>query len=1085
MSTTVQQDSTCVLDIGGMTCASCVRRVEKALTRVTGVSSARVNLAAETATVSYDAGIIDVNDLAAAVTDAGYKGSPRRHIEQSPSGSGSSTGHDAEPDASEKARHAHLADLRRKWQVSLTVGLSMMVLMYIPLSVDAMDWLMPLLLVVASVVQVWAGGQFYREAWVAARHRATNMSTLVALGTGVAYAYSAFVTLWPAAAEQSGLPLHTYFESAIVIIALILMGRWMEIRAKSQAASAIKTLIGLAPKTARVVRDGFEEDIALNMVRVDDLVRVRAGEKVPVDGTVVEGTAVIDEGMLTGESVPVTKSTGDPVIGATMTKSGSLVLRTTAVGADTTLAQIVQLVEHAQGSRAPIQRLTDRVTSVFIPAVLATAALTFVGWALLGPADSSWNMAIGNTIAVLIIACPCALGLATPTAIMVGTGKAAELGILIRGGQSLEQARRLTAIVLDKTGTITRGRPEVMVVHVREGWTEEDVLRLSASAEALSEHPLGEAIVTAATARGLQISAATEFVAVPGQGIEAVVEDHQIIAGNLRMMNEHDIDVESFESVSLGIAESGATALYVAIDGASVGLFNVADPVRPEAAAAVAELRSLGLEVWMLTGDNERTARTVAREVGIDHVIAEVLPADKDAHIASLQERGHIVAMVGDGINDAPALARSDLGVAIGTGTDVAIASSDITLVGGDLKGIVTAVTLSKRTVSTMKQGLVWAFAYNILLIPVAAGLFYSFNELRLDPILAAAAMAMSSVSVVTNALRLRGFKRPDTLLSSGREPLTTRLKQPAYLMCIALLAVSIGAGLTALSRTDAAQRGMNNILAWQQSTGMPMRPAMSEMMSADIPARDAQDQGVSVSYELAEEVDPGQPTTLTVTVTDTETGQPLEDITLSHEVWMHLIVTRTDLGTFAHLHPEPSGRPGEFTVQLTFPTSGEYLLHSEFRQQGEMSDLMDRHTVHIEGTRRGPSQPLDAGPRTQTVNGVEVRLEGDPVAGRESKMHFSFTDAATGEPVTELEPYLSSAGHVVILKDDGSGFAHEHAESEDENGEPVFAMPGQQFGPQLDVHLNLQQPGVYRLWAQFRLSDGTVITAQFTVNAR
>lgn len=1087
MTTTMQQDRSCVLDIGGMTCASCVRRVEKALTRVAGVSSARVNLAAEKATVSYDAQTTGVEALTAAVTAAGYTGSPSRAVEVAPPDGGPSglAATSEEPDGLERAREAQLAELRRKWQVSLAVGLSMMVLMYIPLSIDAMDWLMPLLLVVASVVQLWAGQQIYREAWVAASHRATNMSTLVALGTGVAYAYSAFVTLWPATAEQWGLPLHTYFESAIVIIALILMGRWIEIRAKSQTATALKALIGLAPKTARVIRGGLEEDIALVSVRVNDLVRVRAGEKVPVDGTVIEGTAVVDESMLTGESVPVSKGPGDPVIGATMSRSGSVVLRTTAVGADTALAQIVRLVEDAQGSRAPLQRIADQVTSFFIPAVLAIAALTFTGWAIFGPADSNWNMAIGNTIAVLIIACPCALGLATPTAIMVGTGKAAEMGVLIRGGQSLEQARRLTAVVLDKTGTITRGRPAVTAVHVRGGWTEEELLQFTAAAEAHSEHPLGEAIVEAAKIRGLEVLPATRFTAVPGQGIEAVVRGRRILAGNLRMMNAHRIDASAFDTLSAQIAADGGTPLYVAVEDTPAGLLRVVDPVRPEAAATVAGLRALRLQVWMLTGDNEKTAHAVARNAGIEHVIAEVLPADKDAHIVRLQERGHSVAMVGDGINDAPALARADLGIAIGTGTDVAIASSDITLVGGDLKGIITAMMLSRRTVSTMKQGLVWAFAYNILLIPVAAGLFYSFNGLRLDPVLAAAAMAMSSVSVVTNALRLRSFTGPESLAASGKEPLKARLQHSAYLAGVALLALAIGAGLTALSRTDAAQRGMNNILAWQQGTGMPMRPAMSTMMSADIPAREAQGQNVSVDYQLSEQVTPGQPGRLVITVTDTETGEPLPDVTRSHEVWMHLIVTRADLGTFAHVHPEPTGRTGEFSVELNFPTPGEYLVHSEFRRQGEMSDLVDRHTLQIGDAHHGSGGPLEAGPRTQTVNGVTITLEGDAVADRTSRMHFSFTDAATGEPVSDLQPYLSAAGHVVVLKDDGRGFAHEHAEAEDADGQPLFAMPGQRFGPKLEVHLDLEQPGLHRLWAQFRLSDGTVVTAPFTVEAR
>ena len=522
MTITSSTTATCTLDIGGMTCASCVGRVEKALRKLPGVTDAQVNLATEVAAVGYDPMLVRLDDLTAAISAAGYTGTPRV-VDELPAQGRPAAAPGPDEDDRDERRDAHLADLKRKWQVALTSGLGLMVLMYIPLSIDTMDWLMPVILVIATFVQFWAGRPFYDAAWAAARHGATNMNTLVALGTGVAYAYSAFVTLWPAAAESWGLPLHVYFETSLVIIALVLMGRWMEGRAKKHTADAIKALVGLAPKTARVVRDGVELDIPVDDVVVGDLVRVRPGEKVPVDGVVTEGASSIDESMLTGESLPVEKSTGHQVIGATLNRTGSIIFRATAVGRDTALAQIVRLVEDAQGAKAPMQRLADRVSSWFVPAVLVMAALTFAGWALFGPGADPMTMAIGTTIAVLIIACPCALGLATPTAVMVGTGKAAELGILIGNGEALEQAQRLTAVVLDKTGTITRGRPSVTGVSTLGSWSGDEVLAFAASAETGSEHPLGEAIVEAARERDIVLPQVQVFEALPGHGIDAVV----------------------------------------------------------------------------------------------------------------------------------------------------------------------------------------------------------------------------------------------------------------------------------------------------------------------------------------------------------------------------------------------------------------------------------------------------------------------------------------------------------------------------------------------------------------------------------
>jgi Cu+-exporting ATPase len=1052
------------LDIEGMTCASCVGRVQKALSRVDGVAEASVNLATETATVSYDPGLITLGQLTAAVEKAGYAGTVRREERAEEPSSPA----DDPAAALDARRDAEIARLKRRWQIALTAGLGLMGVMYLPLDRDTMDWLMPLILVVATGVQFWAGADIYRAAWTAARHRATSMNTLVALGTGGAYAYSAFVTLWPGQAQAWGLPLHLYFETALVVVALVLMGRWLELRAKKRTAASLRTLVALAPATARVLRDGEEVDVPLDRVSTGDLVRVRPGERVPVDGIVTEGGSSVDESMLTGESAPVRKGPGDSVIGATLNRTGTLVVRATAVGDESTLAQIVRLVEEAQGSQAPMQRLADRVSAWFVPAVLLVALGTFLAWMTFGPQQDRLVLAIGTTIAVLIIACPCALGLATPTAVMVGTGKAAELGILIGDGEALENARRITAVLLDKTGTITRGRPGLAGIVTAEGWSEDEVLTFAASAEVGSEHPLGEALVAAARERSLALTAHRDFAGVPGHGVTAIVDGRPVVLGNQALMTSHDVDASPLGGAAAEASAAGRTPVYVAVDGRLAGLLAVADTVKPESAEAVAELKALGLEVWMLTGDNEATARAVAAEVGIDHVIADVLPAGKADRVAALQESGHVVAMVGDGINDAPALARADLGISIGTGTDVAMAASDITLVGGDLRSIVAAIDLSRRTVTTIKQGLAWAFAYNVLLIPVAAGALYWWDGLLLDPVLASAAMAMSSVSVVTNALRLRGFRVGER----------RRLADSAYLVGIAVVAVALGAGFTALSRTDQAERGMNGVLAWSEGMGMPMRPAMSVMEETEMPPITSRDAGLAVTIDGAEDLRAGQPATLTIEVRDAETGDLVDDLVRTHQVWMHAIITRSDLGTFAHLHPERTDRAGVFTLDVTLPTGGEYAVHTEFRRRGQLADVLDDQPLTVSGAQPAPVAVPSGDVREATDHGVTVRLSGDAVVGDES----DFTVTVDG--VDDLQPYLGAAGHVVVLRSDGELFQHAHAETYDGEGRPVDALPGTTFGPDLDLHVRFVVPGTYRLWAQVALADGTVVTAPFVVQA-
>jgi Cu+-exporting ATPase len=567
----------------------------------------------------------------------------------------------------------------------------------------------------------------------------------------------------------------------------------------------------MQPKTARVIRDGVDVDLPIESVRQGDLVRIRPGERISVDGEVIEGSSAVDESMLTGEALPVDKSPGSTVMSGTINATGGFVFRATNVGSDTALAQIIRLVEEAQGSKAPIQRLADTVSSYFVPAVLLLALLTFVGWMIVG-GQNGVSLAVQAAIAVVVIACPCALGLAAPIAIMVGTGKAAENGVLIRGGEALEQARRIDTIVLDKTGTLTQGRPRVIAVETAAGWNETDVVRLAAAVEAGSEHPIASAIVRFADEREIDVPVASEFASTGGRGVSAEVEGYKVLFGNLRFLRENGVDAPVLESRTAALLRDGTTPIYLAVDGREAGLIGVADSLKDGAAETVAELRALGLDVWMLTGDNEQVAQSIARQAGIDQVIAELLPAEKEREVQRLQSQGRVVAMVGDGVNDAPALARADLGIAIGTGTDVAIAASDITLIGGGLNGIVTAIALSRKTVSVIKQGLVWAFGYNLLLIPVAIGLLYPVLHVQLSPILAGAAMAMSSVSVVTNALRLRGFRRPASAREILHPALAARLADYGYLAAIALIATAIGFGALLLARTGAMAAGSMDI---------------------------------------------------------------------------------------------------------------------------------------------------------------------------------------------------------------------------------------------------------------------------------
>ncbi|MBI2206346.1 MAG: copper-translocating P-type ATPase [Candidatus Rokubacteria bacterium] len=823
------------LPVRGMHCAACVGKVERALRGVPGVSEAMVNLATEQATIAFDRDRVALPAVRAAVDAAGYE-----LAEPPPAGDAAGAA-----DREREARAREQRVTRRKFVAGA--------LLSAPIVVGSMPEFFPfapawlgnpwLLLLLATPVQFWVGWDFHVGFLRDLRHRSASMATLVSLGTNAAYFFSVAVTLWPHALMAAGAHM-TYYETAAVVITLVVLGRWLEARARGRTSDAIRRLVQLAPRTARVLRDGQDVDVPTGDVRVGDAVRIRPGERIPVDGSVVEGASTIDASMLTGESVPVEVGPESRVAAGTVNRTGSFVFRATRVGSETTLARIIRLVEEAQGSRAPIQRLADRVAAIFVPIVLVIAAATFLAWWAFGP-EPALLFALRNAVAVLVIACPCAMGLATPTAIMVGTGRGAEYGVLIKSAAALELLHRAGTIVFDKTGTLTVGRPVVTDVIVltdsREdeedrGFaaglrtsgglgafeapsTSDDLLALAAAAEQGSEHPLGEAIVTRAKERGLALPPVSEFTTVPGQGIDAMAPDGRVLLGNRTMMDARGLDASPAVPHVERLARQGKTVMHLAFAGRLVGLIAAADVLKPDAARAVARLRALGIDVVMLTGDNRATAEAIARQAGITRVVAEVLPEDKTREIKRLQGRDieerpgspgalpsaggvwgamsgpariqgrdieerpgspgalpsaggvwgamsgpprRLIAMVGDGINDAPALAQADVGIAMGGGTDVAIEAADVTLMRGDLGGVVDAVQLSRRTIRIVKENLAWAFGYNVVLIPVAAGLLYPVAGVLLSPMLAGAAMAFSSVSVVTNSLRLRRFT-PDT----------------------------------------------------------------------------------------------------------------------------------------------------------------------------------------------------------------------------------------------------------------------------------------------------------------------------------
>jgi P-type Cu+ transporter len=1063
-----------ILPVTGMTCANCANTIERQVRKLPGIDVANVNLASEKLTVSFDPALLDEHGIIARVQKVGYGiatgktelpitnlrdnsdavslekllakqlgvlaatvsyGTERAALEYVPGMTSIAelaavirqAGFDlvqvGDAESIEDVEAAARAIEVRRQQRLLIIGLvfTLPLIVYsmardfglVSFSNDHIAMLIP-----ATIVQFIVGWQYYVGAYKSVRAGGANMDVLIALGSSVAYFYSLGVTL--------GLILspYVYFETGAAIITLIVLGKFLEARAKGQTSAALKALMGLRAKTAHVVRDGAEIEIDIERVVVGDTVVVRPGEKVPVDGLISDGHSTLDESMITGESMPVSKGPGDEVIGATINREGLIKFEATKVGKNTALAQIVRLVQEAQGSKAPIQKLADRISEYFVPAVIGLALLTFFGWMIIARAD--WSGAMINAVAVLVIACPCALGLATPTAIMVGTTKGAENGLLFKNSEALERAGRVRVVVLDKTGTITRGTPTVTDIVAAPGQTNDEVLRLAASAERGSEHPLGRAMVEAGQAKGLRVVAPSKFRSVSGFGIRATVEDQAILIGNPRLMQNEGIAIEALQTAVTRLQAEGKTAMIVAVRGNSsdqpaqpIGVIAVADTVKPDSRAAVAELRQLGLDVIMITGDNQRTAEAIAKQVGIERVLAEVLPADKAAAVKKLQSDGQLVAMVGDGINDAPALAQADVGIALGTGTDVAMAAAGITLISGDLRAVGRAISLSRGTLQTIVQNLFWAFFYNVVLIPIAA---FGF----LVPMIAAGAMAFSSIFVVTNSLRLRGYQvqtiaKPKPLPRQLLE-LAPRLIVPAAALAV-LIAISTGGLMPGQNSSGAVAMGGGGDSTRRTTT-------------------------YRAFVETGGTIVPGRPWPLSITLLD-QFGRPLTDFDFSGGGPVYVTAVRRDLGYVAETLLT-SAVDGVLRPELTFPVEGSYVVFVDFKPGGGGKE---QATVSlVVGTATTPAL---LAPDAAFVQAGDMRISlksaGPLASNQPAELRFEATDAQGGL-LTDIEALPFGQGQLGVV----------------DEALMTLLRPDFTDRQRLQFSVNFPRPGKYKVWLSF-----------------
>jgi Cu+-exporting ATPase len=1033
--------------ITGMTCAACATRIEKGLNKMPGVSKANVNLALETARVEFSPFEVSVSDMSRKVDQLGYKAVVK----------------EGQKDTGEQRKKA-IRTHQTKLLASVIFSLPLLWAMVGHFSFTSWIWVPELFmnpwfqLAVATPVQFIIGKQFYAGAYKALRNGSANMDVLVALGTSAAYFYSMYLTVQWASDNALHAP-DMYYETSAVLITLIVLGKLLEALAKGRSSEAIKTLMGLQAKTALVVREGQEINVPIEEVAAGDVMIVKPGEKVPVDGEVLEGSSSVDESMLTGESLPVEKRQGDPVIGATMNKNGVLRIRATKVGKQTALAQIIKVVEEAQGSKAPIQRIADVISGIFVPIVVGMAVLTFLVW-YFGVDSGNFSGALEKAIAVLVIACPCALGLATPTSIMAGSGRAAELGVLFKGGEHLESTQKITTVVLDKTGTVTKGKPELTDVILAGSITEKEFLSLVGAAEKNSEHPLAEAIVAGIQARSISLPPTDTFEAIPGYGIRAVVQGKELSIGTRKLMGMNRVAVEAALEPMIRLEEEGKTVMLVSIDGEYAGLVAVADTIKETSRQAVARMKELGLEVIMITGDNERTAKAIAKQVGIDRVLAEVLPEGKAAEVKKLQQAGRKVAMVGDGINDAPALATADVGMAIGTGTDVAMEAADVTLMRGDLNSIPDAILMSRKTMQNIKENLVWALGYNVIGIPVAAsGL--------LAPWVAGAAMALSSVSVVLNALDLQ---RVDVYEKTDKGALWMKRILYMFVLVAAVLITfystknyySPKAADHSAAQTN--QGGHEAVKSSGAETGHAHTDGSGHAGETTIKADD-----VKAVWTIGSGQKPQSKQDTNIRIEFQKDGKPIEEFDISHEQKLHLIIVSKDLSFFNHIHPTYKGK-GVFEITTQFPAGGDYKLIADIVPTGG-SAMSKMNWTHVEGApaKQEPVQPDTE--FTKAVDGKLITLSFDNLASnKEMNLNFTIKDEKSGTPITNLQPYLGAVGHVVILTEDTEQYLHVHPIDEKASG------------PDAKFMTTFPKSGVYKIWGQFKHND-KVFTVPFIIN--